>query len=56
LIFIANVAEFILQITRILYISNAFHKITNGQLVQSDVQISRSGFDIENECSEMNCP
>jgi hypothetical protein len=54
LVFIANVAEFILQIRRVLYISNAFYKITNGQLVQIDAQISCSGFDIENECSEMN--
>jgi len=55
LVFISNVAEFILQITRVLYISNAFYEFTNGQLVQIDAHISCSRFDIENECSDMNC-
>ena len=55
LVFVSNVAGFILQITRVLYISNAFYKFTNGQLVQIDAQISYSRFDIENECSDMNC-
>ena len=54
LVFISNIAKFILQITLVLYISNAFYKITNGQLVQIDAHICCSGFDIENECSEMN--
>jgi len=55
LVFISNVAEFILQITRVLYISNALYQFTNGQLVQIDAHISCSRFDIENECSDMNC-
>jgi hypothetical protein len=55
LVFISKVSEFILQINRVLYISNAFYQFTNGQLGQIDAQISCSRFDIENECSDMSC-
>jgi hypothetical protein len=51
---ISNIAEFIVQSTRVLYIWNAYYKITIGQLIQIDALISYSRFDIENECSNMN--
>lgn len=39
---ISNVAEIILQITRVLYIPNALYQFTNGYLVQIDAQITCS--------------